>query len=52
MQRFIILFAIAWISCCISCKNNCIASSVYISNQMISEGYIGNGAEWNPYQLN
>lgn len=27
------------------------AVSVYISNEMITDGYVGNGVEWDPYQL-
>ena len=53
MQRTIFLFILIIVAnCCKSGNKYQDSVFVYIFNEVVSDGYIGNGAEWDPYQLN
>ena len=51
MRYFFLLFVLASgiAGCHSNIKND--ASVIVYADQIISEGYIGNGVEWDPYQL-
>jgi hypothetical protein len=51
-KSFFYFILIAVMTVCNQCTNPQELSSVYIFDEAVSDGYIGNGAEWDPYQLN
>jgi len=53
MRRLLFLFMLPVVlSCHASEPKVDVPVLTYIYNQVINDGYIGNGAEWDPYQLN
>jgi len=51
MKLLHLFFGITFLSLA-QCSNRQDKVLVYITQEVISDGYIGNGAEWDPYQLN